>query len=156
MTRKVNARMLGKIHARRRAGLNQTQIARELGISQGTVSLALQKPPPALPRKASSSSSKKAPLVHSPAPTSRDDLREQLGKMIATITQLAEEARARQDPHVYLQFARVASQSIKELSRLMPPPPPDANDSPDVIAAADRAREKILERVRRAAKGNAA
>lgn len=156
MTRKVNGALLAKIHARRRAGLNQTQIARELGISQGTVSLALKRSPPEPPRKSSTSSSKQAPPVRSAVPTSRDDLREQLGKMIATITDLAEQARAKQDPQVYLQFMRVASASIKELSRLMPPPAPDANDSPDVIATADRAREKILERVRRAAKGNAA
>jgi predicted transcriptional regulator len=156
MTRKLNGQMLARIHAARRRGLNQTEIARSLGISQPTVSNALKQPAPAPPRSSKTSSSSKPPPVRTATPTSRDDLRAQLGKIIATITDLADEARKRQDPHVYLQFARVASSAIKELSRLIPPPAPDENDSPDVIEAARRAREKILERVRRAAKGHAA
>lgn len=150
--------MLVKIHAKQRAGLNQTQIANELGIAQGTVSIGLRQKPPELPRdskRSSKTASRRPPAKRAEAPKTRDELRERLGALIATIEDLAAKAQTEGNLGVVLQIARVSNGLIKELARLTPAPKGDEEESPDMNEAAKRARQKILERVRRRARGNA-
>ena len=73
-----------------------------------------------------------------------------------TLDNLAREAKKRNDDGVYMQIAKVASALIAQLARLTPPDPIDHDNAPDMVSAAQRARDLILERVRRRAQGNAA
>lgn len=147
MVRKLTPPVVAKIRARQRAGLNQTQIAAELGISQATVSHGLKEPAP----KPARSSKRAARIRRATTPESMDDLRSLIAEHVRSLQDLAERAKRDKNTGVYLQLARAAGNLIKELARLTPAEPPDENASPDMVEAARRAREKILERVRRRA-----
>ena len=167
MARKLTDELISRIVARHRAGLSYEQLADEFGLSRGSIGNAIKaagKVPSANPS---------SPVATEPAPGASPptaiegesaelseldagDLRRMLTALIRTLDALAKEAHARGDGAVFARMAKTAESLIAQLRRLTPPEPPDHDNAPDMVAAAKRARELILERVRRRTQGNAA
>lgn len=106
----------------------------------------------------SSTSSAAAPTsTAAPAVTATpehiDALIDPLRAIIPKLTEMVERALEDDESAVVNAGLRTLSQLTMQISRLQPPPPPDPNDHPDMIAAARMARNKLTEYVQRAALG---
>jgi predicted transcriptional regulator len=155
LVRKLTPPIVAKIHALQRTGLNQVQIASKLGIAQATVHNGLKETDPNAGKAAKRSSKRLPPLKKSKTPETMDDLRTLVAEHVRALQDLANDAKRRENTSVYLQLAKASMALVKELARLTPPERGDEDDAPDMVEAARRAREKILERVRRRARGAA-
>jgi predicted transcriptional regulator len=155
LVRKLTAPVVAKIHALQRTGLNQVQIAAKLGIAQATVHNGLKERDPNPGKSAKRSSKRLPPLPKTKTPETTEDLRALIAEHVRQLQDLANAAKREKNTAVYLQLARASSGIIKELARLTPPDHDDEDAAPDMVEAARRAREKILERVRRRARGAA-
>jgi hypothetical protein len=151
-TRVLTPEVIAGIHRRRAQGLTLQQLVAEFGVSMGSVQTAIKTPPPLLPGphkpatsspEADDSEDEDPPDVEGKGPTG-EALQAIAWKTAQRLDRMGDKAA---DPAVYRGLAKDLISAIKELSRLMPPTPADPESMPDMVAAAERAREKILRRI---------
>ncbi len=141
----------GRVLELRRTGRIVTEIQSVLAaeghkVSVGWIHNVLSEPPKASP-----------PAVVAPPPSKPDaesvDLEEALpllARSVAAIESLAASARAAGTPALELQAQRALTGAIALMAKLKPPPVQDHNQHPDMVAAAEKCKEKLRDLVARA------
>ncbi len=143
------------VHAHRRRGAPQEEIARLLGMGNGTVQRALaMTPDEALVAPLMPSVSKGQALEPDSDPIGEPDeapIGATPAEMLISLQRKLETViTAAVDPGDVLAATRAAPGLAKAIAMLSPPPPPDPDSHPDMIKAAAEARALILARVERA------
>lgn len=149
--RRLTPDVVERIKQRKAQNLTHAEIALEFGISTGSVGNALAMKSPRAPTvdapgdEEAESVSPKPPaepekLLSTPTP---ERLMAMAWKTAQRLDGWADTAQGEQDRAAYRSLARDLLGAIKELSRLLPPPAPDPEQAPDVVAAAKRARAAL-------------
>lgn len=157
-----------RIHERRRMGIPFAEIARELGISHESARQGFEMAPPAV-EGASTSGETTNPINEAPlepvasTEANRDETtgpvnpgamaRDEIEKLVVALGEESRIARSTGETGQFIQIASKLAAAAHTLAKLTPPPPVNFDESPDMVDAARRGREKILERVRRSREG---
>jgi hypothetical protein len=129
-------------------------IAAELGTSRATAARRMRalKPGVGAVRRASRAAAAPAPVAKKAAPLPEPDEEiaestslEQIGEWLRMAKDEAEAARSAGDVDNLGKMLRIASTLLALQQKHTPVAPPDPNDNPDFIAAAERAKKRWLD-----------
>lgn len=144
---KLKPEVVRAIQAARQAGASHADLVRRFGLSKGSIATALGMPapagaPPAAKRRAKGGKgAQKAP--------SFEELQEWVAQHVRDARdELARLKAGNAEPTAIASAARGVTQAAQLLARVMPAPPPpaeDPNDAPDIKAAAAEGRRLFLE-----------
>lgn len=167
----LTAQVIAAIQERRRGGASYAALAKEFGLSQGSIANALKaqapKPKRSKPRrKPTKKKAAKSPPAQatqlegasaSTPPPAADDLVSLLSRQVATLERIArsmievdEDGDEQINVAGFASLQRVLNASVNLLNKITPPPPVDHDESPDMLAAAERAREQLHKLLARA------
>lgn len=147
--KRLTKTVIGKIRKRRAQGAGYEALAREFGVSQGSVRNALRG---ARTRAASSPSSTRREEPEATAepagpPPSRDDVRAWLGEQVSDLRADAKRLRARGDVPALERCNRALVTASMLLARFTPEPPKEDGfvrvAEGDIAGAAERVRAKL-------------
>lgn len=168
--RKLTVELAARIQERARSGVSYATMAREFGVAEGTIGLALRAAPGELPIKASEVRRRRAAAAQGQAvpapspPAAPEPPREPpppaaepadlelvplLERQVRALEELANSAQLDANVDAYTKIARVLNTTTALLAKIIPPPVPDPEAAPSMLVAAAAARAKIRERLAR-------
>ena len=140
--RKLKMAQRREIQERRARGEGVAEIARDMGVSTGTVSTVAREaprpaPPAGLEVVLAGEGGSACPTCGRAGPA------DELEELLASVRRLARMAEAEANLSGVATLGRLTTAILDLKRKAAPPERPDANEHPDMVAAARRAREAL-------------